>query len=100
MNAFQPLRVQEAGAVTEQHPAVSRELRHGEPATIGKALGTISDHFAALEDSPDEGVALEALEDGMGVGARVLVVEAGDVADRYLGVAGAINPRAAVFARS
>src|SRR5271155_744978 len=35
---------------------------------------------------------LKALEDVVRVGARILIVEAGHIADRYLGVADAIDP--------
>ena len=99
MDAFEALRVEEAGAVAEEHPAVAGEPRHGEPAAVGEALGAVADHFAALEDAAGEGVALEALEDVVGVGAGVLVVEAGDVADGDFGVGDAVDPCAAVFVR-
>src|SRR6202023_1308538 len=65
VNALEALRVQEAGRVTDDHPAVAGERRHGEPSAIGKRLGAVPDHLAATQHAGDEWMGLEYLQDAL-----------------------------------
>ena len=46
VNAFQALRIQEAGGVAENHPSVTRDWRNRPPSAVGQRLCAIADHLA------------------------------------------------------
>ncbi len=49
MNSLQPLRIQEAGGVAEDHPAVAGNRRNRPPAAVGQRLRAVANHLAAFE---------------------------------------------------
>src|ERR1051326_8145559 len=79
VNAFEPLRVKEAGRVADDHPATARKRRHGEPATIRKRLGSIANHLATAQQAGNQRMRFEILQHALGIKTRVLIVEAGNV---------------------
>ena len=62
VNAFEPLRVEEAGRVADDHPAVARQRRHRPPSAIRQRLGAVADHLAAFEQAAYERMLLEGLQ--------------------------------------
>src|SRR5579885_3196703 len=97
MNAFEPLRIQEAGRIPQQHPSIPVNTGDGEPSAIRQRLCTVAKHLSAFKKASREWMLFEGLEGVVRIGARVFIVEAGDVADGNLRIADAVNPRAAVF---
>ena len=49
VNALEALRVEEAGGVADDHPAIAGQRRHRPPSAIGQRLCAVADHLAALE---------------------------------------------------
>ena len=99
MNPFQALRIQQAGGVAEDHPAIAGQRRNRPPAAVGHRLRAVADHLAAFEKLGDERVFLEFLQDALGIEARIGIVEPGHEAERDDVVFSAVNPGAAVFLR-
>ena len=99
MNAFQPLRIQKAGGVAEDHPAIAGHRRNRPPAAVGQRLGAVADHLAAFEQLGHERMPLELLQHALRIETRVGIVEPGDEAERHYIVFAAVNPCAAVFFR-
>ena len=99
MNSFQALRIQQAGGVAEDHPAVAGQRRNRPPAAVRQGFRAVADHLAALKKLGDERVLLELLQDALGIEARVGIVEPDHEAERDHVVFSAVNPGAAVFLR-
>src|ERR1700737_3398153 len=97
MDSLQALRIEEAGSVAEDHPAVAREGRNRPPAAVGQRLGAIADHFAAFEKAGHERMPLEFLQHALRVKPWVGIVESDDEAERDDIIFAAVNPSAAVF---
>ena len=47
MNALEPLRVEQAGGVASDHPAISGHAGQRPPSAVGKSLGAVTNHLAA-----------------------------------------------------
>ncbi len=92
-----PLR-NEAHSPTSSTPS-SVQLRHREISARVDRLGTVLDHLAALEHLGDHRMGLELLKFGVRVDRRVLVIEAGHVADADRVALQAVDPAAAVGSR-
>src|SRR5208337_1135255 len=78
MNALQPLRIQEAGGVAKDHPAVARDWRNAPPAAIWQGLRAVANHLPAFQQFGDEWVLFEFLQHALGIEARITIVESGD----------------------
>ena len=99
MNALQPLRIQEAGGVAEDHPAIAGHRRNRPPAAVGQRLRAVANHLAAFEQLGHKRMPLELLQHALRIETRVGIVEPGDEAERDHIVLAAVNPGAAVFLR-
>src|ERR1700680_2499693 len=58
MNSLQPLRIEEAGGVAEDHPAVACDRRNRPPAAIGQRLRAVANHLGAFKQLRNEWVLL------------------------------------------
>src|SRR6266436_6490463 len=97
MNPLQARGIQEAGGVSDDHPAIAAERRQRPPSSIGKRLGAVADHLAASEQLANKRMLFEGLQHVLRVEAGVAVVESGDEAEGDYVVVRAIYPRTAVF---
>src|SRR5207237_7472876 len=62
VNAFQPLRVEQARRVASDHPAIAGHARQRPPASVRKCFGAVADHLAAGQQLANERVLLETLQ--------------------------------------
>ncbi len=103
VDALQRRRVDHPAGVADEHRARHRQLRHRPVAAARQRLRAPRDALAALEDVLDERVHLERLQQVVGRGGRVRVVEVDHEADRDEVLAGLlvlhrVDPRAAELA--
>src|SRR5215472_6090515 len=75
MDSLQALRIEEAGRVAKDHPAVAGYRWNRPPSTIGQRLGAVADHLSAGEQAGDERMLLEVLQHMLRVEARVRIVK-------------------------
>ena len=103
VHALERHRVDHAAGVAGEHGAGHRELGHRPVAAAGQRLGAPAHALAALEDLAHERVGLEGLQQVVGRGGGVGVLEVDHEADRHEVVAGLlvlhrVDPRAAHLA--
>ncbi len=99
MNALESRRVQEAGGVSENHPAITANRRNRPPAAVRHGLRSVANHFAALKQLCYQRMFLEFLQHALRVEARIWIIESGNEPERDDIVFTAVNPRASVFFR-
>src|ERR1700757_1294401 len=104
MNPFQARGIKKAGGVSDDHPSIAGERRQRPPSAIGKSLGAVTDHLAAIEQLGNKRMLFESLQHVLRVEARVAIVESGNESERDDGVFRArvlrtIDPRTTVFFR-
>ena len=88
VHALERDRVDHPAGVADEHRARHRELRHRPVAAAGQRLRAPADALAAVEDPPDERVGLELLQQVVGGGRRVGVLEVDHEPDRDEVIAG------------
>ncbi len=81
VDAFESLRIEEAGCVADDEAAIDIGTRHGIPAAFGNRLGAVAHEFAAFEDTANERMHIEFLKCFAGIEERILVFEADDEAE-------------------
>ena len=99
MDAFQPLRIEEASGVADEQEAVAVKLRDGVEASRGYRLRAVANHLAAFQETRDERVFLEALKLRVRVEQRIAVVKPRHVSDVEDAILHSVNPPAAVCVR-
>ena len=82
MNSLQALRIQKAGGVAEDHPAIARNRRNRPPSAVRHRLRAVADHLAAFEQLRDKRMLLEVLQHVLRIEPRIGIVEAGHEAER------------------
>src|SRR5664279_4389752 len=97
MNPLQPLRIQEAGGVAQNHPTIARNRRDAPPASVRERLRAITDHLAAFKKFRNERMLLEFLQDALRIDTWIGIIQAGDKTKRHQVVLRAVNPRATVL---
>ena len=98
MNSFQPLRIEEAGAVADQQRDVGGGGGDGKISALGNRLRAVANHLPAFEQPAQPRMCFPLLESVVRVKARVLVIEAGDESDGKLRGGERINESAAELA--
>src|ERR1700738_3275873 len=83
MYALQRRRVDHPARVSDEQRARHRELGHRPVAAAGKRLGTPGNPLPALQNSLDQRMELELLEQVVGRGCGIAVVEVDYEADRH-----------------
>src|SRR3989442_777304 len=99
MNPLKSLRVEKSGTVSHQQHAISVDLGHREISTGGNRLGSITDHFSALEQLTHVWMLLESLKLRVRIEQRILVIESGNVAEVQNTVLQSIDPTASIGIR-
>src|SRR5690348_14124407 len=100
VNALQPLRIEQARAVSGDQPAIQVCARHRIPAAVRHGLRTVTHELSAFEYAFDEGMRLKFLKRFVRVEQRIRIFEADNGADRNAIVAKTIDPPAAIFVRT
>src|SRR6266705_4703529 len=95
VNTFQPLAVEHARGVADDHNAVRCQLRHRVPSADRHGLCPVADQLAAFEQIAYQGMRLEALKLVMRINARIAIVEADRKSYVDDSIAHAVDPRSA-----
>ena len=95
MDALQAHGVHEAPGVAGDERAVGVHARHRVPAAFRQRLGAVAHEAAAVEQTRDQGMALEPVERDVRVEQRVVVVEPHHEAERHQPIGERVDEAAA-----
>ena len=98
VNALEALRIQQAGRIADDQPAVHILARHGIPAAVGNRLRAVAHQLAAFENALEERMRLVFLKRFVRIEARIVIFEADHHADRNAIVRQPVEPSAAIHA--
>src|SRR6266852_2845122 len=99
VNAFEALRIEEAGGIPDDQAAVHIGPRHGIPSTCGNGFCSVADQLASLEKFLQEGMRLPNLKRFVRVELWIGVFETDYEADGEAIVREAVDPATAIHVR-
>src|SRR5262245_8410955 len=81
VDAFEPLRIEEAGRIADDQKSVAVIFRLREKAAFGDGFRAVMQHLAAFEHLRNRRMQFELIEEPVWIGERVVVIQPDDEAD-------------------